>query len=67
MQTHKNTQTHKTHKHRHTIHIDTSRAGRYLGSTTVLESDDTCIIQIPEKRYYRFWYYRGFTKSGNSF
>ena len=45
-------------------------AGRYLSifsSTTVLESDNTCIVYISEKQYYQFRYYRGFTKSRNSF
>ena len=39
----------------------------YFSSTVELESDDTCIVQIPEKRYYRFWYYHGFTEFRNFF
>ena len=40
---------------------------RYFCNTVVLESDDTCIVYISVKRYYRCWYYRGFTVSRNSF
>ena len=50
------------------VHSSVGLGGNSVfSSTMVLESDDTCIVLIPVKRYYRFRYYRGFILSRNSF
>ena len=40
---------------------------RYFSSTAILKSDDTCIVLISVKRYYRFQYNHCFTLSKTPF